>query len=138
MLPSDPEQRTQAVPPTGLRQRTVLVVDDDAACCRVMAEMLRNAGYDTIEAYDFAVALDALEDPARAVDLLLTDVRMPVHGFALARMARRRRPLLRVLYITGYPELAAEEPPEAGSKLLVKPILSDKLVAEVGASFAVA
>ena len=137
MSSSNPESTTRpasaaaAVPP---RRRTILVVDDDAACCRVLAEMLRDAGYDAIEACDFTLALDVLDDTSQTIDLLLTDVKMPVHGFALARMAHQRRPLLRILYVTGYPDLAQEETPEPGSKLLLKPIRQDTLAAAVDAS----
>ena len=64
-----------------------------------------------------------------------TDVKMMVHGFALARMARARRPSINVIYVTGFPELAAAETPLSGSKLLVKPIDPDALIAAVDAYF---
>jgi YesN/AraC family two-component response regulator len=46
------------------------------------------------------------------IDLMLTDIVMPdrVNGLALARMARLRRPDIKLLYVTGYdiPGLATE------------------------------
>jgi hypothetical protein len=113
----------------------VLVVDDDEACCYAVAKLIRHAGYDVVEASSFAPALTALEVAGQPVDLLLTDVRMTPHGFALARMAGRRRPGIKVLYLTGYPELAAQETPLPGSKVLFKPIDPDALIAAVDACF---
>lgn len=113
----------------------MLVVDNDETECYAMARLIAHAGYDVVDACAFTPALAALENPERPIDLLLTDVKMMVHGFALARMARARRPNINVIYVTGFPELAAAETPLAGSKLLVKPIDPDALIAAVDAYF---
>ncbi len=60
---------------------------------------------------------------------------MTPHGFALARMAQRRRPAIKVIYVTAYPERAELGAPLPGSKLLGKPIDADALIAAVDAFF---
>jgi CheY-like chemotaxis protein len=63
------------------------------------------------------------------IDLLVTDIKLPgLHGFALARIAQRRLPNLKVLYISGYPEELTQY---VGAKLgpvLEKPIRAAELV----------
>jgi len=114
---------------------TVLVVDDDEHCCYAVAKLIRHAGYGVIDACAFTPALAALEDAEHPIDLLLTDVKMTPHGFALARMAQRRRPSIKVVYLTGFPELADVETPVLGSKLLAKPIDPDALISAIDAFF---
>ncbi|HEY0527148.1 MAG TPA: response regulator [Stellaceae bacterium] len=123
------------VPRPARAARTVLVIDDDEACCYAMANLIRHAGYDVVDACAFTPALAALENAERPVELLLTDVKMTPHGFALARMAQRRRPGIKVLYLTGFPELADVETPLPGSRILTKPIDPDALIATIDACF---
>jgi PAS domain S-box-containing protein len=82
---------------------TVLVVEDEAALRAYTSEILRELGYRVLEAPDGAAALAALAE-APQIDLLLTDVVMPggLDGRQLAEAARRRRPGLKVLFMTGY------------------------------------
>jgi CheY-like chemotaxis protein len=112
---------------------TILVVDDDADVRRSLEQMLADRGYDVLTAPSGTAALDILD--RSAVDLLLTDIVMPgLNGFNLARMARRHRPSLKILYLTGYIERGVVER-DAGDKygkILVKPIAPDELGKEVG------
>jgi PAS domain S-box-containing protein len=82
---------------------TVLVVEDEAALRAYTSEILRELGYRVLEAPNGAAALAALAE-APQIDLLLTDVVMPggLDGRQLAEAARRRRPGLKVLFMTGY------------------------------------
>ena len=79
---------------------------------------------------DHRLALEDLES-ARPVDLLITDIVMPdrVHGVALSRMARMRRPELKVIYLTAYDIPGVED--DAIGPVLRKPVDEDRLVAEV-------
>lgn len=113
-----------------VRQRSLLVVDDDEAFRTASTAVLRGAGYAVSVAPDHRLALQMLEGD-NPVDLLLVDIVMPdrVNGFALARMARLRRPGLKVIYMSGYdlPNLNAE----ALGPVIRKPIDSDALLAQV-------
>jgi CheY-like chemotaxis protein len=90
---------------------TILLVEDDEILRLAAAQHLEKAGFDVIAAAKSNDALDEL-DLGRHVDLAVIDVCMPrgqVNGFALARMARWRRPGLPILFVTGYPEVLEAE-----------------------------
>ena len=108
----------------------ILVVDDDAAFGDSTARVLRAAGFEVFLAPDHRLALEDLES-TRPIDLLITDIVMPdrVNGIALSRMARMRRPELKVIYLTAYDIPGVED--EAAGPVLRKPIDEDRLVAEV-------
>jgi CheY-like chemotaxis protein len=83
----------------------ILVVEDNADVRAFVVRHLHELGYRVIEAKDGPSALRILEQPT-AVDLLLTDVVMPggMTGRQLSDEARRRRPDLKTLFISGYTE----------------------------------
>jgi signal transduction histidine kinase/ActR/RegA family two-component response regulator len=81
---------------------TILVVEDDDAVRDFAASTLRELGYRTLDAAAPSAALRLLDNHAD-IALLLTDVVMPEsNGRALAEEAVKRRPGLKVLYMTGY------------------------------------
>jgi CheY-like chemotaxis protein len=106
----------------------VLLVDDDEGFRYAAAKTLRGAGFDVVDVPDYRGALETLESN-RSVDVLVTDILMPdrIHGFALARMARMRRPELKVLYLTAY-DLPTDE---AIGKVLRKPVTDTTLADEI-------
>jgi CheY-like chemotaxis protein len=108
----------------------ILVVDDDAVFGDATARVLRAAGFEVYLAPDHRLALEDLES-TRQIDLLITDIVMPdrVNGIALSRMARMRRPELKVIYLTAYDIPGIED--DAIGPVLRKPIDEDRLVAEV-------
>jgi len=121
-----------SVEPSGLSAglaRSVLLVEDDDVVRAVVAELLEELGYDVREAgcSDEALELDSDSD---TVDILLTDVVMPgLGGPELAAKLRKRRPGLRVLYMSGYtrPGFSANETLGAGASFLQKPFTFDLL-----------
>jgi two-component system cell cycle sensor histidine kinase/response regulator CckA len=81
----------------------IVVVDDDLFVRRATARALRSHGYDVLEASDGSAALRLLGSHGDSVGLLVTDVVMPaMDGHELVETARRRRPSLKVLYMSGY------------------------------------
>ena len=90
----------------------ILCVDDDLLIRESTGDMLRELKHDVYEAPDGTLALEWLARCKFAVDLLITDVRMPrMTGFALARKAAEHNPELSVIFMTGYGEgLAAPGP----------------------------
>jgi CheY-like chemotaxis protein len=116
---------------------TILLVDDNEGFRHAASCHLDDAGYDVIALATTSEALEAL-DAGRPIDLAVLDIHMPrghVHGYALARMARIRRPRLPIVFVTGYPELAAAEGDQG--KVLVKPFelreLTDQIKAKLAA-----
>jgi hypothetical protein len=84
-------------------ERTVLVVDDEAALRAAAVRALRDAGFRVLDAEseEHALAL-AGEGP---LDVLLTDVIMPsLDGVAVAERILEQQPNVRVIYMSGYPQ----------------------------------
>jgi len=74
--------------------QVVLFVEDEYLVRVTIAEELRDAGYEVVEAGNAAEAMRVLEAPSQRVDVLLTDVQMPgtLNGLQLARWSREHRP----------------------------------------------
>jgi len=111
----------------------VLLIEDDEAYSYAVCKVLAGAGFEVVHAKDFVFALDVIYSD-RPLDLLLTDIRMPIgqpHGFALARMARHKRGGLPVLYLTGLADIPQPERDAAYGKILAKPIEPETLLAEI-------
>ena len=90
------------------RGEVVLVIDDEPSIRMLIAEVLEDLGYASIEASDGPSGMRVLQSPSR-IDLLITDVGLPngMNGRQIADAARALRPELKVLFITGYAENAA-------------------------------
>ena len=83
-------------------RHTVLAVEDDDLIRSLLDDTLRDLGYRTITAANGQEALAALQ-AHQDIDLLVTDVRMPLlNGVDLVAQARRELPGLRVIYVTGH------------------------------------
>lgn len=96
---------------------TLLLVEDDAAVRAVTAGLLRQLGYQVIEAPNAETA-EALAYTEGRVDMLLTDVIMSgVPGPQLVERMRAMQPGLPALYLTGQ----ARGPQSDGVPVLFKP-----------------
>ncbi len=109
----------------------VLMVDDDSMVREVLAGEMEARGFLVTTANDAAAAL-ALLDGGQATDLLITDYAMAgMNGLALIGQARRRRPDLPALLLTGFAEARAESALSSGQDrltvLLRKPIAGEEL-----------
>ncbi|WP_407309625.1 PAS domain-containing protein [Pseudomonas sp. nanlin1] len=120
---------TPAAAPLAKAGESVLVVEDDPAVRMLVLNVLDELGYQALPAADAESALALLESPVR-IDLLVTDVGLPgLNGRQLAEIARQYRPGLRVLFMTGYAQSAAERQAFLGEgmDLLAKPFTLDHL-----------
>jgi PAS domain S-box-containing protein len=85
----------------------ILLVDDDDMVRENTALMLRDLGFEVVEAASGARALDILAGEQR-LDLMLVDFAMPgMNGADVARAAAGHRPALPILFVTGYADLGA-------------------------------
>jgi CheY-like chemotaxis protein len=122
----------RAVPLRGTE--TVLLVEDEPGVRRLAERLLRRAGYDVLVAQNPGEALVLSERPAGAVHLLVTDVIMPhMSGFDLAARLKAVWPDLRVLFVSGYTDLAVSKHNLAGldAPLLQKPFTAEALMTRV-------
>jgi two-component system cell cycle sensor histidine kinase/response regulator CckA len=114
----------------------VLLVEDEAPVRAFASRALRMRGYTVLEAESAEDALKTLQDPGLNVDVFVTDVVMPgMDGPSWVREARKDRPDVAVVFISGYAEGAfgEAEPHVANSVFLPKPFSLAQLTETVGA-----
>ncbi|HWK50514.1 MAG TPA: ATP-binding protein, partial [Steroidobacter sp.] len=113
---------------------TVLVVDDEPTVRMLITDVLEELGYTVIEAADSSAGLRVLQSDVR-IDLLISDVGLPggMNGRQMVEAARRQRPGLKVVFITGYAEnsVIGNGHLEPGTHMLTKPFAVDTLAARV-------
>jgi PAS domain S-box-containing protein len=113
------------------RGETILIAEDEPALRRLAARVLRNLGYEVLEAASGVEALQVWEERGKKVDLLLTDMVMPdgLTGRELAKQMKTRESGLKVIYTSGYSPEAGETAFvfREGINFLQKPYPSNKL-----------
>jgi CheY-like chemotaxis protein len=130
-VPLAPSRRLAAVP---RGKGTVLLVEDEDMVRTIGKEILEEQGYTVLEARHGREALDISEQDMDAVQLTVTDVVMPeMDGRDLAQRLLRRKPDMKVLYVSGYTDNAAIRngllPP--GMAFLEKPFTPQTLACKV-------
>ncbi len=106
----------------------ILLVDDQGDLRRLLCRALETEGYSVWDAEGGEKALRVAEAEGDRIHLLLTDIKMPgMDGYELARELTRRRPGIRVLYMSGY----SENLPPVGVPFLQKPFRLDTLKREI-------
>lgn len=113
----------------------ILIVDDDRALCRLLAEYLQREGFVVDMAHDAETALAQLRNPTQRPDLLILDVMMPgrdgldtlrelrmQHRLPVIMLSAKGEPVDRVIGL----ELGADD-------YLSKPCLPRELLARVRA-----
>lgn len=112
----------------------IMVVEDDVQVRALVRDVLREAGYDVIEAVDGEHALQLSDQLATPIHLLLTDVIMPkMSGRLLATRFHDKRPGTRVLFMSGYTDdkLGHHGVLDPGVELIQKPLTPSLLLQRV-------
>jgi two-component system cell cycle sensor histidine kinase/response regulator CckA len=115
-------------------QDTILLVEDEDAVRSFAARALRMRGYTVMEANGGEAALEIVRGHSGVIDLLISDVVMPsMDGPTLVRAARRLRPEMRIIFMSGYAEEAFRRNEEKAEDMhfLPKPFGLKQLVAKV-------
>jgi two-component system cell cycle sensor histidine kinase/response regulator CckA len=118
-------------------QGRILLVEDEAMVRAVAERALTRKGYEVLTAANGEEALAVLDSLPEGVDLLISDVVMPMmDGPTLVGHARERFPDLRIIFMSGYAEEQLRRSIDvAGVAFLAKPFsvqdLSDKVRQEL-------
>lgn|GEM_PF-5063226 len=125
---------SQAVAENLRGTETILLVEDDDKARNVLSQILREQGYEVLEADDGSTALELHRKYAGAIQLVVVDVVMPVmNGPDLAKDLAATHPDLKVLFISGYTDnaIVSKEVLEPGLNLLQKPFVPEALTRKV-------
>lgn len=131
-----------STPPGGsasLCTSTILLVEDDPVLTQLFDRILVSEGFAVTSCGNGMDALRLLAERATTVDVVLSDVRLPVlTGDRLAGEIRRIRPELPILLMTGFSETVTAE--NAGvlgvAAVLQKPLSARHLVAAIHVALA--
>ncbi len=114
---------------------TILVVEDEPAVREIMTHVLRDYGYDVLEAADGPSALAVWSKKHREIDLLVTDIVMPngMSGNAVAERLQSEKSALKVIFSSGYSSnFATHTDPQNGFiNFLEKPYKPEVLIRAV-------
>jgi CheY-like chemotaxis protein len=128
----EPVADDDAVPLAGME--TVLIAEDEEGVRDVLRKVLTRHGYRIIEARHGRDALLEADRHQGPIHLLVTDMIMPeMGGSELAEELQRRRPGLKVIYISGYTndEIERRGLAQSGAAVLIKPFPSEDLIHRV-------
>lgn len=117
------------------RNRTILVVEDEAVIRYILHIILKRMGHNVLEAGDGAEGLTVSRKFNDQIDLVIADIRMPrMDGPTMVRQLQAERPGMKVLLISGY---SAESVPNDLTKdFLHKPFLPAAIEQKVQAMLA--
>jgi two-component system, response regulator, stage 0 sporulation protein F len=117
---------------TVARHRSILVVDDDPEMRGLLLDVLRNEGYDVVDAKDGTEAVLALR--ARRFDLILMDKNMPgPSGLDLLPGFRRVCPDSKIIMMTAFGDVPSyiEAVEKGAAEYLFKPFRMEELKAAI-------
>ncbi len=129
-----PQDERAAAHDLSAHGETILVVEDDDGVRAYSVEILRELGYEALEAADGRAALALIESGDQPIDLLFTDVVMPgMSGKELSEKARALRPELKILYTSGYTRdgFLRDGKLDPGISLLAKPFTHQELASRL-------
>jgi two-component system cell cycle sensor histidine kinase/response regulator CckA len=113
---------------------TILLVEDEEGLRALNARGLASRGYTVLEAGNGVEAIEVLAKHGGEVDLVVSDVVMPeMDGPALLKELRKRKPELKIVFVSGYAEDAFAKSLPQGEQFafLPKPFTLKQLVAAV-------
>lgn len=113
---------------------TILLAEDEDSLRSLTRHTLELCGYKVLEAKDGLHGLSVSDDHPAAIDLLLTDVVMPgMGGRDLAQQLTRRRPGVKVLFMSGYTgqTVFSQAPIDPGSAFISKPFTREALTRKI-------
>jgi DNA-binding NtrC family response regulator len=110
----------------------VLVVEDESAIREILVDTIRDAGFEIVEAASADVAVQLLE--LTRLQLVVTDINLPgnLNGIDLAFAARKSRPDIPVIFMSGLPAMLEKAQTLGGpTAFLQKPFNLQLLMDEI-------
>lgn len=126
-------ERAASVPGSRAGRETILVAEDEDVVRDLVVAALRSWGYRVRAVRSGEEALEAIRGDPALVSLLLTDVVMPgIGGPELVEEARRLRPDLRAICMSGYTPVGLRREHDQQDLVFIgKPFSLDKLAATI-------
>lgn len=124
------EQIAAIAQPASSPKAVILLVDDEPMVLKMLQTFLTSQNYQILCASGGKEALAVIERQQHAIDLLITDIRMPdMNGVSLLEAVRQLYPSLPVILMTGYTDfdLVVKGLKQRAFDLLLKPIDFDQL-----------
>jgi len=115
----------------GVRQRVILVADDEEMIHQVITILLQGQGYVVLSAFDGQEALEVSRQYPGTIDLVITDVEMPrLNGMELCMRLLEERPGIKIVVMSGTDrsEIVKQS---VKSPFLLKPFKGETLLASV-------
>ncbi len=123
-MPAASTEVTSSKTASPATKQTVLVVDDEELVRNYLVLALQHLGYEAIPAKDGNEALYHCLQSKINIDVLLTDMVLPgMNGRQIAEQAKKVRPTLKLVFMSGYTENLLAE----GRVFLRKPVTPDQL-----------
>ncbi len=122
-----------------IRNKSVLIIDDDENLLRALGKVLRGEGANVICAKGAGNAIEFLARRKGRIDLVITDLQMPLlSGLTVVYSLHRICPVTPVIVLTafGNPELKAGCLKEGAAAFLEKPLNTPQLLAAIKGVFA--
>jgi DNA-binding NtrC family response regulator len=119
---------------TKIKEKAILIVDDDAAMLRALSKVLSGEGAVVASANWAGEVMERLADNQGHFDLIITDLRMPIlKGQSILRAVKAALPEVPVIVMTafGSPEVEAECLEKGAAAFLEKPLDTPQLLAAI-------
>jgi DNA-binding NtrC family response regulator len=116
---------------TNIQKKTILVVDDESAILAFVSRVLDDENYNVLTASTGWMGLARSRQFDGEIQILLSDFQMPggMSGVELATAVAAERPQLRVLLMSGFPQVILTSNKEW--HFLAKPFVASQLRARV-------
>jgi PAS domain S-box-containing protein len=120
--------------PAGESRGLVLLVEDEPRVRSQARRLLQRSGYDVLEASDGAEGRRAFAERQGEIDVVVTDVVMPiVGGVEMVSTLRAEQPELPVVFVSGYTAEDQDLPLDERTAFLIKPYTIESLCDAISA-----
>ncbi|MHA1505359.1 MAG: response regulator [Candidatus Heimdallarchaeota archaeon] len=110
----------------------ILIAEDDPHIRNLFKKILKNKGYDTIEARDGEQALEIYDTLSEKPDIIVLDFRMPkINGLEVIKEILNRDPESNILMISGDPCINQLDLTNSHIRFKEKPVKMDDFLSEI-------